>query len=141
MAQPSERGVEGYAAPETSATASQPADAAPCPVVEQPEEPKQSIKEQSARASEQYARDADAAAAPLPPDIPVNETRGQMLQRHKRVKLTSCLILEYPDFASLYEGLRQEVTAEDVLTGQEVKAHKEVAKKMGKKRKARLLSS
>ena len=84
MAQPSERGED--AAPETSATALQPADDAPCPVVEQPEEPKQSMKEQSARAPEQYARDADAAAAPLPPDIPVDETRGQMLQRHKRVR-------------------------------------------------------
>ncbi len=47
------------------------------------------------------------------------------------------MILEYPDFVSLYEGLRQEVTAEYVLTGQEVKAHKEVAKKLGKKRKVR----
>ena len=76
MAQPSGRGEEQEA--EDFSTPAQAAEAVVSSAeVEQPE--------QSMDAPQQACSAADVPAAPPSPDIPGDETRGQILQRHKRV--------------------------------------------------------
>ena len=77
MAQPSGRGEEQDAGePSNSAQAGE--DVTPSAEVEQ--------QQQSVEAPQQPNSAADLSVAPPPPDIPVDETRGQALQRHKRVR-------------------------------------------------------
>ena len=77
MAQPSGRGEE-QETEEDSSPAQVAEDVTTAAEAEQPE--------QRTEAPQQPLSAADLSAAPPPPDAPGDETRGQALQRHKRVQ-------------------------------------------------------
>ena len=77
MAQPSGRGEE-QETEEDSSPAQVAEDVTTAAEAEQPE--------QRVEAPQQPLSAADLSAAPPPPDVPGDETRGQALQRHKRVQ-------------------------------------------------------